>query len=466
MRVLAAQLPLRYACFCLAWLLLIPLLLAGCAPMRVAPEPAPGPAPSQPAEPARPPVAEPVRRLPEIGVPAEPAPAEPAPNLLPPGIAEPVVVALLLPLSGPHAGLGQALQDAAFLAMNELAGPNLVLVPRDTAGTYAGALQAAQQALQSGARLILGPVFRDSVLGAAEPARRRGVPVVAFSTDRTVAGNGVYLLGFTPGQQVERVVRHAADTGVRRFAALAPNSPYGYAVVQELRAAVDAFGLQLTGVQFYGANGDGAEEAVKSLGQYEARRAGLGRRRAQLAAIGDAEAKRELRRLAKADTYGELPFDALLLPEGGQVLRQVAPLLPYYDVDGVRLLGTGLWDDPTLTREPALVGGWYAAPSPTVANDFRRRYKAAYGVEPPRIASLAYDAAALAAVLAQSGSRFDVSILDNASGFAGSDGIFRFRPDGVAERGLAVLEITSSGIEVVAPAPVTFEGLSRVKPGS
>jgi ABC-type branched-subunit amino acid transport system substrate-binding protein len=456
---------LRHAFFCLAWLLLAPLLLSACAQQRVAPEPSPGPAPSRTVEPARAPVsAEPIQ--PEPGATAPPAPAEPAANLVPPGVAEPVLVALLLPLSGPHASLGQSLLDAASLAMAELAGPNLVLLPRDTGGTGDGARRAAEAALQQGARLILGPVFRDAVQGAAEPARARGVPVVAFSTDRSVAGNGVYLLGFTPGQQVERVVKFAADKGMRRFAVLAPSSPYGYAVVQELQATIGTYGLQLASVQFYGADGEGAEAAVKAIGEYEARRVRLKRRRAELAGIGDAEARRALRRLANADTYGELPFDALLLPEGGQVLRQVAPLLPYYDIDGVRLLGTGLWDDPTLAREPSLAGGWYAAPSPAVAGDFQRRYKTAYGVEPPRIASLAYDATALAVVLAQSGNRFDVSILNAASGFAGSDGIFRFRPDGVAERGLAVLEIGRDGVKVVDPAPLTFEAQPRTKPGS
>jgi ABC-type branched-subunit amino acid transport system substrate-binding protein len=386
---------------------------------------------------------------------------------VPPGVADPILVALLLPLTGPHAGLGRAMQDAAVLAISELAAPNLVLLPRDTGGTPAGARAAAETALQQGARLILGPVFRDAVLAVAEAARPRRVPVIAFSTDRTVAGNGVYLLGFTPGQQIERVVLFAAARGLTRFAALSPNSPYGYAVVQELQTALAANGLAMIGAEFYAADGSGAEAAVKSLAQRDARRAQLNRRRAELRGIGDAQARRELKRLENAGTYGELPFQALLLPEGGDVLRQVAPLLPYYDVDGVRLLGTGLWDDASLAREPALAGGWFAAPAPAVAEDFKRSFEAAYGRKPPRLASLAYDAAALAAVLAQSGSRFDPDTLETPSGFNGSDGIFRFGPDGIAERGLAILEIGAGGIKVVDPAPVSFEGFaSRGRPGT
>lgn len=453
----------------LAWLALASLALVGCG-STVAPKQSETPAPVAAPEPAarqeQPPARDPAAPEP---VPEVAAPAEPAPNLIPPGLTEPAVVALLLPLSGPHAALGQALQDAAFLALSEVGDPRLVLLPRDTGGTEEGAAAAAAQALAEGARLILGPVFRDAVRGAAGPARAHGVNVVAFSTDRSVAGDGVYLMGFTPEQQVARVLRYAADSGLTRFAALAPSSAYGYAVVQILQRLIDEQGLRFAGVEFYGVDGSGAEEAVKRLAHYQVRQDWLSQRRQELQRIGDAQARRELRRLRDAGTYGKLPYDALLLPEGGQVLRLVAPFLPYYDIDGVRLLGTGLWDDPSIVREPSLAGGWFAAPSPALANDFFRRFQAAYGERPPRIASLAYDAAALASVLASglAGPRFDAETLTTASGFAGSDGIFRFGPDGIAQRGLAVLEVTPEGFRVVDPAPASFELISSgTRPGS
>ena len=457
------------AIVCLTWLAFASLALVGCGstvtPMEAgAPEPAPAPAPTA-TEPA-PPAADPASPQP---VPQAAAPAEPAPNLIPPGVSEPAVVALLLPLSGPHAALGRALQDAAFLALSEVGSDRLVLLPRDTGGTEAGGAAAAAQALAEGAKLILGPVFRDAVRGAAGPARAHGVNIIAFSTDRSVAGDGVYLLGFTPEQQVARVLRYAATTGLTRFAALAPESAYGYAVVQSLQRLVEERGLSFTGAEFYGVDGSGAEEAVKRLSRHQARREQLVQRRQELRQIGDTQARRELQRLQNASTYGALPFDALLLPEGGQMLRLVAPWLPYYDVDGVRLLGTGLWDDPAVLRETSLVGGWFAAPSPAIAKDFFRRFEAIYGERPPRIASLAYDAAALASVLAGglAGPRFDAETLTIASGFAGSDGIFRFRPDGIAERGLAVLEVAPDGFRVVDPAPTSFEQVtSAAWPGS
>lgn len=455
----------------LAWLALAPSLVVGCT--TTAPSTPPprveGPRETAKAEPgaavevqpASPrPIFETAPRYRPPAAPVEVTP-EATPVLTPPGVEAPVMVGLLLPLTGPHRALGQALRDAAFLALFELANPRLVLLPRDTGGTAEGAQLAAMELTRLGAELILGPVFREAVEGAAPVARASGVNIVAFSTDRSVAGDGVFLLGFSPEQQVERVLGYAARRGIWRYAALAPDSAYGLAVVRAMEEVLTRHGAEITKVEYYAPDGSDAAEVVMRLGLYEQRKRQLVQRRAELRAQGDAAARRKLRLLREADTFGELPFEALLLPEGGRVLRAVAPLLLYYDIDSyqVRVLGTGLWDDSGTTREPALVGGWFAAPTPEAAGDFQRRFEAAYGHRPPRIASLAYDAAALAAVLAgiEQGPRFDHATLTSASGFAGNDGIFRFRQDGIAERGLAVLEVTKDGFRVLSEAPATFE---------
>jgi hypothetical protein len=156
-------------------------------------------------------------------------------------------------------------------------------------------------------------------------------------------------------------------------------------------------------------------------------------------------------------------MDALLLPEGGDRLKALAPLLPYFDVDPaqVKFLGTGLWDEPGLGTEPALDGGWYAAPPPNARADFEKRFTTLYRHPPPRLATLGYDATALAAVLARNpaGPDFSAPALTNPSGFSGIDGIFRLRPDGLVQRGLAVLEVHRGAPTVVDPAPESFQEL-------
>ncbi len=353
-----------------------------------------------------------------------PPEAAPAAGLTPPADGgEPVRVALLLPLSGRERSLGQALLDAALIALFEIGDPRLTLLPRDTRGTPEGARTAAEAALREGVQLVLGPVFSASVAAAAGPARDRDVNVVAFSTDQLVAGRGVYLLGFMPDQQVERVVAFAAERGIQRFAALVPETAYGEAVAAALESSILRNSGRIASIERYPPDAADYSEPV--------------------------------RRLA-----GPLDGEAVMLADGGARLRAIAPLLPFFDVDPaeIRFLGTGLWDDPTLGREPALVGGWFAGPPPEAAVAFAERFEKLHGYAPPRIASLAYDATALAAVLMQgaAGPDFSGTALTQPSGFAGADGIFRFRRDGVAERGLAVIEVRPRGLRVIDKAPDAF----------
>lgn len=362
--------------------------------------------------------------------------------------------AFLVPLSGPSAQLGKSLLNAAQLALFEMAGSGFSLLPVDTKGTPEGAAAAARQAVDHGAQVILGPLFAAEVRAVTPIALASGINVVAFSSDRSVSQPGVYLLGFLPRPQVERVVAHARAQGIERFAMLAPNNDYGRAMAEAFRASVAGHGGVLVESLFYDPSAKDHADIVKRLARFESRKAALNALRRQLEAKGD---KQELKRLEKQDTLGDVDFQAVFLPDEGGRLRSLAALLPYYDIDTpkIKLLGTMQWDDPGLASEPALSGAWFAGAPPDARADFDNRYRQTYGAKPPRLASLGYDAAALIAVLAQSG-QISTPQLQNPMGFSGIDGIFRLLPDGTSERGLSVLEIARGSPRILAPAPQGF----------
>lgn len=333
-------------------------------------------------------------------------------------------VALLLPLSGTTAGVGQALLNSAQMALFERTGSELVLQVYDTKGTPEGAVQAAGLALSQGVRLIIGPVFSPEVKAVAPQAHAVNVNVIAFTGDPATASGGVFVLGHQLRQQVERVTAFARSRGLAVFAALAPDNEYGRQAVAALRQTATALDGRITAVEFY----DPATDPTPVV-----------------------------KRLAR-----QKPFDAVLIPDTGQRLKNVAPLLPYFDIDvqETRLLGTQLWSTGDGHHEPATVGGWYAAPvSPDQAR-FAERYRQLFNAPPSAIASLAYDAVALAAVLAEgpAGPNFDSGVLTGEAGFAGVDGLFRLRPSGITERGLAVMEIKADGPPVlISPPPESFD---------
>jgi len=366
-------------------------------------------------------------------------------------------VALLLPLSGQTAGLGQAMQEAAMLAAYDMGNDDLMLRFYNSTGTPEGAAAAARQAIAGGAQMILGPLFGAEAREVGPIAAQAGIGVLAFSNDRSVAGPGLNILGFLPEAQVIRVVAYARSKQIERFAVIAPSNDYGNAVVNSLRLALDAYGGQLTEVAIFDPAVEDATPTIRALAKYD------GRRRAQIQQLqgkNDAASKAALRQL-QDQISSEMNFDAVLIAESGSRLRAMAPLLPYYDIDPakIRFLGTAQWDEPGLGTEPALIGAWFAAASPDARAAFDKRYEQVFKRKPPRLASLAYDAAALAAVVAR-GRGFTADALLQSSGYAGVDGIFRLRPDGLVDRGLAVLEVLPRGVKVIDPPPESFEGMN------
>lgn len=386
------------------------------------------------------------------------APAVPPIN---PGIPR---VALLLPLTGPQAKLGQAMLNAAQLALFHFADKQFELLPQDTQGTPEGAADAAALAIGDGASLILGPLFAGSVNAVAPAARAAGVRVIAFSNDATVAGDGIFTMGFRPSEQVQRVVRYAMDRGLKRFAVLAPDNDYGATVAAAMNDTVLSLGGEVTDQAFYDPYAEDFAPTVRRLANYDERRQTLLDQRKLLEEREDEVAQEALKRLENLQTMGALHFDALLIGDGGKRLQSIAALLPYYDIDPkkIRMLGTGQWDVPGIGAEPALQNAWFAAPDPAGRSTFTRQYKEIYGKIPARLATLAYDAAALAAVFSQSdgeagGGRFDISEIMAPQGFAGRDGIFRFTAEGVAERGLSIHSMRRRITKIIHPAPSSFE---------
>jgi len=334
-----------------------------------------------------------------------------------------VKVGLILPLSAAgNAGVAAlSMKSASEMALSEFLNPNIQLLIKDDTGSPQGAQQATQQALGEGAEIILGPLFALSVPATAQLTRARGVSVIAFSTDSSVAGRGVYLLSFLPESDVNRIVEYAASIGKRSFAALLPENAYGNVVEAAFKQAVVRRGGRVVAFEKYGAD-----------------RAGPAQRVAQ--ALGQA--------------------DALLLADDGDSVVAAADSLTAAgaNLKSLQLLGTGLWDNPRVFASPKLQGGLYAAPDPSGFRAFAARYRAKFGNEPVRTATLAYDAVALVAALArtQGGQRFTPDVLTNTSGFAGIDGLFRFRPDGTNERGLAVMRVATAGGVPVAGSPKSF----------
>jgi branched-chain amino acid transport system substrate-binding protein len=321
--------------------------------------------------------------------------------------------------NGGPSQIGVSMRNAAQLAVEDFGGPYITLMIQDDHSSSDGATQAAQSELGAGAQLILGPVFANDVRAASAVAKSAGRPMIAFSTDASVAAPGVYLLSFLIESYVDRIVQYSVANGKKSFAVMAPQNEYGNIAVDRFQQTAAGVNAQILVTARYGA-GQMATAAQ------------------QVAAV-----------------QGQI--DALFIPEQADAMQAVANALPSNNVK-TKLLGTGVWNDPRVLKIPQMQGAWFSAPDNSGFNAFAQRYKVKFNGEPARLATLAYDATTLAAALARNGGPdpYSQSALTNPSGFSGADGVFRFRPDGTNERGLAVIEIDSGAAKVISPAPKSF----------
>jgi ABC-type branched-subunit amino acid transport system substrate-binding protein len=337
-----------------------------------------------------------------------------------------VRVGLLLPFSlRPQEAA--ALYNAAELALFDHGNQNTLLIPRDAGADEASANAAARALVSDGADIIIGPVLREGVAGAARAASGRDIPVIGFSSDRTVGGNGVYLLSFQLEDEIARLVSFAASRNIRSIALLAPSNEYGRRVEGALRAEAQRNGVTVVAAQLYSRTDADASAAATAL----------------------------------AASLRAAPAQAILIAESGTPLRSIGTALVRAGVDQrqVRFMGTSVWAGEA-QREPSLAGGWFVSPDPAARSDFENRYQTMFGAAPTRLASLSYDAVALASLLSRDRGPqgFGSGALENREGFAGSDGLFRFRSDGAIERGLAIMEVRQNDVGVLDAAPRRFPG--------
>lgn len=344
-----------------------------------------------------------------------------------------VPVALLLPRGSGNAGddtLSDSLEKAARLAIAGLDGVRIDLRVYGTAGQPARAQEAALQAVADGARIILGPVYAENANAVAVAVAPKGINVLSFSNNATIAGGNLFVLGPTFENTAERLVGYAKRQGKQRvFVAHDQNVP-GQLGAQAIQQAVARAGVTLSGTLGYELSQTGVIAAVPQI------KAGV--------EAGQADAL-----FLTANTAGALPILAQLLPEQG-----VSPATTQF-------IGLTRWDIPAQALDlPGVQGGWFALPDPTATAAFAARYQAAYGTAPHPIGGLGFDGiAAIGALVKQRGAAaLTGAALTQGAGFQGANGVFRLRTDGTNERGLAVAQIRDRQVVVIDPAPQSFGG--------
>lgn len=344
----------------------------------------------------------------------------------------PVPVALLVPRGGTAGDniLAQNLENAAKLAIRDLDGVQIDLRVYATAGNASTAAAVASKAVQDGAKIILGPVYGEAANAAGVAVAPKGVNVLSFSNNPTIAGGNVYILGATFENTANRMVGYAKRNGKDKIVILHAQDIAGQLGQQAIQKAISANGATLSGQVEYAPSQSSVVSAVPRV----------------RATINQSGANALFMTTSSASA---LPLFSQMLPEGGVRTTET------------QFIGLTRWDIPPQTLDlPGVQGGWFAMPDPAASNAFTQKFNAAYGSQPHPLAGLAFDGIAAVGALVKSGdaSALTGTSLTQSAGFRGASGIFRLRPGGLNERGLAVATVESRKVVILENAPQSFGG--------
>ncbi|MCA3249396.1 MAG: penicillin-binding protein activator [Holosporaceae bacterium] len=339
-------------------------------------------------------------------------------------------VAMLLPLSGKDAGLGLAMQQAAEFALFDGRSRNLQVAFYDAGESPASASQAMARALKDSPKplVVFGPLYGGSVSAVKEMARAADVPMVSFSNNPAVADSNTFVLGFGPDAMMASIVRYAAAQGIRDFKGVGRSGAYSAKLSELLRAEAAKLGGSVSQIELYGGNGVSLAEAVSKL-----------------------------KPSAAGGRSGVLLFDS---GADLQALSRQIQLRADWPAPSFQLLGTQDWALDDLTANPVLRGAWYPAPNIVQRQAFEQRYQGVYGAPPPTLASLAYDAVALASKLAEArpkNGKAIGAILTEPAGYLGLSGLFRLENNGLSQRGYAIVQVASPSPRTLQPSPTSFQ---------
>ncbi|MDJ0613407.1 MAG: penicillin-binding protein activator [Rhizobiaceae bacterium] len=338
-----------------------------------------------------------------------------------------VRVALLVPttIPGGAAAVAKELRNGAAMAMQDFGQGRIQLVVKDTAGQAAVAQTKAAEAITEGSSLILGPLFAANVSAASGSTQPAAIPMLAFSTDTSIARRGVYLFSYTPQADTRRIISYAASNGSRSITAFVPRNAEGFLRERIFREATGRAGVSANIIQY-----DRTPEGIQ---------------KAAVEAVQTVNAS-----------------DTIYIPEGGPIPPVILGALSGsgVDVGSKKVLGSGTWES-VKTSDPLLQNAVYPGRDISSFNGFATRYQSQFGARPGVQAALAYDAVTLASELVRLNGVSDPyarTSLESNRGYKGVNGAFRVRSDGITDRGLAIYKIQGGRGTLVEGAVSSFSG--------
>jgi len=309
-----------------------------------------------------------------------------------------VKIGLLLPFSGEQKELGRAIYNSLEMALFETQSKNIKLIFRDSGDTDKKAISAAKELEKEGVSILIGPIFSSQASVIRKEINKK-IPIFSFTNDESIKKPGLWVLGFSPEQQIKAIFKEIQNNSIKNIAIIVPNSFYGEISLQESRKQSIKNNIKIHHIYLYDILSNNFSDLGKLL-------------------------------------YKEknTEYNGLLIIASGKQLKEIAARAQYRGINPkkIKYFGISGWNNPEVLDEPALLGGHFIAPQQSSFEAFVSRYFKIYNSTPIEISGLGYDILALCSIaLKQTTNMPDfINFLTKPSGFNGIFGFFRVDKNG------------------------------------
>ncbi|MDA8851243.1 ABC transporter substrate-binding protein [Candidatus Pelagibacter sp.] len=334
-----------------------------------------------------------------------------------------IKIGLLLPLTGKNSEIGQSIIKSTRLAINKINNASIEIIPKDTQSNPATTLRAAKELANSGIKIVIGPVFNESLIYLDELSE---VTFLALTNKNDNFSKNIINAGINATSQLNAIKKFIELNEIKKTIFLTPDVSFK----NEIEKAISNSKIKILENYIYNTDPTKLTKQIEKITRYSVRKQNLEDEINRLEKSEQNNKERLIERLKKKDTLGSVKFDSVVISDFDESLKSVTTSLLYTDISPKEkyFITLNQWFDESLLKEISLQPLYFPSANKSNYDEFSNEYFEKYNQYPNQLSFLSYDLVGLVYYLIlQNNSVLDKKMFKKKNLFKGKVGIFEIK---------------------------------------
>jgi len=343
---------------------------------------------------------------------------------------EKIKIGLLVPMTGPNKNIGQSIIKAVGLAIKDINSNLIEIIPKDTASKSNQTLKSAFQLREMGVKIVIGPVFYDSLTYLDE---MKELTFLSLTNKTLDLPQNVISAGINSTSQFNTIKKFLENNKIKRTIFLTPIQDYEF----EVKKGIKNSKIKIYKDYDYITDPTKLTKQIEEITNYRIRKQNLDNEIKRIKNSNDPNKENKIKRLEKRYTLGGLNFDAVVIADFDKSLKSVTTSLLYTDVlpKNKYYITLNQWFDESLLNENDIQPLYYPSINKENFDNFKMKYQSAFSENPTHLSLLSYDLVGLVYYLSINSNTKNLDkIFKKRNSFKGKIGIFDIKNNKINHR--------------------------------